>query len=67
VHAIQLEEYTIDIKKMTKTADVHPAAVHVQDRVEIKTLATSIMNLAESIIEDGIETEWPIGLPNIFC
>jgi predicted RecB family nuclease len=59
VHAIQLEEYTIDIKKMTRTADVHPAAVHVQDRVEIKALATSIMNLAESIIEDGIETEWP--------
>ena len=59
VHTIQPEEYTIDIKKMTKTADFHPSAIHVKDRIEIKTLATSIMNLAQLIIEDGIESEWP--------
>jgi predicted RecB family nuclease len=59
VHAVQPEEYTIDIKKMAKTANVHPFAIHVKDRIEIRTLATSIMNLAASIIEDGIETEWP--------
>lgn len=59
VHDVQPEHYTIDIKKTGKTIDVHPYAVHALDRIDPGTLATSIMNLAESIIESGLESEWP--------
>lgn len=59
VHAIQMENYTIDIKKMGKTVDMHPQAVHALERIDPGTLATSIMNLAESIIEYGLDSEWP--------
>ena len=63
LHGINAEAYTVDIKKTGKTKDLHPSAVHVLDRIDIKTLATSVMNLAESIIEDGIESEWPHRAP----
>lgn len=59
VHAMQLENYTIDIKKMGKTTEIHPQAVHALERIDPGTLATSIMNLAESIIEHGMDSEWP--------
>lgn len=59
VHAVYLENYAIDIKKTGKTADVHPESVHVLERVDPGALATSVMNLAESIIENGLESEWP--------
>jgi uncharacterized protein len=63
VHDIDAEQYTVDIKKTGKTADLHPHAVHVLDRIEIKSLATSVMDLAASIIEDGITTDWPHRAP----
>ena len=63
LHAINTEACTVDIKKTAKTVDVHPFAIHILDRIDIKTLATSVMNLAESIVEDGIESNWPHRAP----
>ena len=34
VYAIHLSHYTIDIKKTAKTADRHPQAVHVMERID---------------------------------
>jgi len=59
VYAIDLSRYTIDIKKTGKTADQHPHAVHVMERIDPGALATSIMDLANDIIEDGLDNEWP--------
>jgi len=59
VQAISQENLTIDIKKTAKTIDVHPYAVHVSERVDPGTLATSLMNLADSICEDGLARQWP--------
>lgn len=63
LHGINTEAYTVDIKKTAKTKDLHPVAIHILDRIDIKTLATSVMNLAESVIEDGIESDWPHRAP----
>lgn len=54
VQSVSLENNTIDIKKTSKTIDVHPVAVHVYERVDPGTLWTSIMNLAAAICEDGL-------------
>ncbi|HEY5748407.1 MAG TPA: TM0106 family RecB-like putative nuclease [Chryseolinea sp.] len=59
VYAIHLSSYTIDIKKTAKTADRHPQAVHVMERIDPGALVTSIMDLANDIIEDGLDNEWP--------
>ncbi|MBL0743174.1 TM0106 family RecB-like putative nuclease [Chryseolinea lacunae] len=59
VHAIDLTDYTIDIKKTGKTIDIHPYAVHVLERIDPSTLANSLMDLANDIIEDGLDNEWP--------
>ena len=55
VKAVSLENYTIDIKKTKATIDVHPASVHVKEVIRPGSLATSIMNLAEQIIEFGLD------------
>jgi uncharacterized protein len=59
VQAIAQDKLTIDIKKTAKTIDVHPFAVHTSERVDPGTLATSLMNLADSICEDGLAHQWP--------
>jgi uncharacterized protein len=58
VQAINLSNYTIDIKKTAKTVDVHPHAVHVSERVDPGALATSLMNLAREIDDNGLEHGW---------
>jgi predicted RecB family nuclease len=59
VQAISLENYTVDIKKTAKTVDRHPFAVHVFERIDPGTLATSLMNLAQEIDDSGLEHTWP--------
>lgn len=59
VKRLSLDDCTIDIKKTGKTINVHPTMIHVLERVNPGPMVTSIMNLAESIIEDGIEPKWP--------
>ncbi len=59
VHAIQLENYTIDIKKTAKTTGLHASSIHALERIDPGTLATSIMNVAECFIDDGLGDEGP--------
>lgn len=59
VKAISLENYTIDIKKTATTTDIHPKAVHVPDRIDPGSLATSLMDLAVAIDEYGLDHAWP--------
>ena len=58
VQAIAPDQYTIDIKKTGKTIDTHPRAVHVSERVDPGSLATSLMNLAQEIDENGLDHRW---------
>lgn len=59
VKAISLENGTIDIKKTEKMKDHHPRAVHVSERVDPGSLATSLMNFAGDVIEFGLGHTWP--------
>jgi len=59
VRSISLENYTIDIKKTANTEKVHPHAVHVSERVDPGSLATSLMDLAAAIDEYGLDHNWP--------
>jgi uncharacterized protein len=59
VRGIDLTNGTIDIKKTAKAAHIHPGAVHVSERVDPGSLATSLMALAASIDEDGFGRVWP--------
>ena len=59
VRAISLENYTIDIKKTANTENAHPHAVHVSERVDPGSLATSLMDLAAAIDEYGLDHNWP--------
>lgn len=59
VRSISLENYTIDIKKSATTESVHPHAVHISERVDPGSLATSLMDLAAAIDEYGLEHKWP--------
>lgn len=58
VKAIDLVQGTIDIKKTGKAIEVHPYAVHVSERVDPGALATSLMNLAQEIDENGLDHKW---------
>ncbi|HEX8039763.1 MAG TPA: TM0106 family RecB-like putative nuclease, partial [Chryseosolibacter sp.] len=58
VQSIAPDKGTIDIKKMGKTIDIHPRAVHVSGRVDPGSLATSLMNLAQEIDENGLDHKW---------
>ncbi|HYC86903.1 MAG TPA: DEAD/DEAH box helicase, partial [Chryseosolibacter sp.] len=58
VQAVSLETYTIDIKKSGKAMDIHPQAVHVSERVDPTVLATSLMNIALAIDEEGFDRQW---------
>lgn len=59
VKGISLENYTIDIKKTEKSVNIHPAAIHVSERVPPGSLETSLMDLATAIDEDGLGHTWP--------
>jgi predicted RecB family nuclease len=54
VQALSLDSCTIDVKKTSKTVAIHPTMVHVLGIINPGPMVTSIMNLAESIIEDGM-------------
>ncbi len=58
VAAVSPEDHTIDIKKTGKSADIHPHAVHVFDRIDPGSLATSLMSLANEIDENGLDHNW---------
>src|SRR5690606_30718426 len=59
VCAIALDQNIIDIKKAGKAADNHPRAVHVNDVVKPDALASSLMELARKIDDDGLAPTWP--------
>lgn len=59
VRAISPENYTIDIKKSKDAENIHPHAVHVSERVDPGSLATSLMDLATAIDEFGLARTWP--------
>jgi predicted RecB family nuclease len=59
VRAISLENYIIDIKKTANAENVNPFAIHVSERVDPGTLATSLMDLAAAIDEHGLGHNWP--------
>ncbi len=59
VRAISQEHYTIDIKKTGAAENIHPKAVHVSERVDPGSLATSLMDLATAIDEFGLGRSWP--------
>ncbi len=59
VRSISLENYTIDIKKTATTENVHPHAIHVSERVDPGSLATSLMDLTAAVDEYGLDHNWP--------
>jgi predicted RecB family nuclease len=59
VRTISLENYIVDIKKISNTENIHPYAVHVSERVDPGSLATSLMDLAAAIDEYGLAHAWP--------
>jgi uncharacterized protein len=59
VRAISPENSTIDIKKTKDAENAHPQAVHVSERVDPGSLATSLMDLAEQIDDTGLTHNWP--------
>jgi predicted RecB family nuclease len=59
VDSISAENNTIDIKKTAKTIHIHPFAVHVKDVISSDILQKSLMNLANEIIDAGLDHKWP--------
>jgi predicted RecB family nuclease len=59
VRGFSLEHYTIDIKKTEKAKGIHPVAVHVNEVITPGSLATSLMDIAGVIDEDGVSRTWP--------
>jgi predicted RecB family nuclease len=59
VKAISKEQHIIDIKKTAKTTHVHPAAVHVLDRIDPGTLLTAILDVANVVVDDGLSHVGP--------
>jgi predicted RecB family nuclease len=59
VQTLSLINNTVDIKKMGKTENVHPKSVHVYERIDPGTLATSLMNFADTVDEYGLGHIWP--------
>jgi predicted RecB family nuclease len=55
VHAISHEACTIDIKKTGNSKDIHPRCVHEEEVVTIEPLATSIFDIANAVIDDGLD------------
>lgn len=59
VVAISLEDGTIDIKKMKKTANVHPQGVFVHEFVGCGIMEDALLRLADHVAEHGIEGDGP--------
>lgn len=59
VVAINADERTVDIKKMGKTADIHPEAVYAFENFPGKEQANAIFRIAEHVADHGIEGDGP--------
>jgi len=59
VNAIDQARCTLDIKKRQNAALHHPASVLVNERVTPEPLAGSLLDLARSVSEQGIDGAWP--------
>jgi predicted RecB family nuclease len=59
VDAIDFENRTIDIKKQSKTAGVHPEAVFAHKIVGTKELSDSLVRIAEYVADHGLSGEGP--------
>jgi uncharacterized protein len=55
VDAISVEERTVDIKKTGASADLHPAAVFMHERVAPEPMMESLVRLAQHVVDCGIE------------
>ena len=53
------ENYTVDIKKRAKTADVHPVAVFAHDLVNSKVLHDALVRVGEYVADRGITGDGP--------
>jgi uncharacterized protein len=53
VHAVDLPNGTIDIKKMVKTADLHPSNAVLFNKVPTDTLQNALIRFGEAVIKDG--------------
>jgi predicted RecB family nuclease len=56
IHAISYEDRTVDIKKTGESKDIHPVCIHEEEVVTIEPLATAICDVANAIIEDGMDS-----------
>src|SRR5262249_45405188 len=57
VRAIDLLAGTIDIKKTRKSAQRHPGALHVYDRVPPKPLPGALHDLVRWVVEHGLDAD----------
>ncbi len=57
--SLDAESYTIDIKKLGRTADVHPPAVFAHDRVDPKVLQEALLCLGQYVADQGITSDGP--------
>ena len=57
--SLDAESYTIDIKKLGRTADVHPPAVFAHDRVDPKVLQEALLRLGQYVADQGITGNGP--------
>ncbi len=60
VDAIDLVERTVDVKKRSALADVHPTAVFAHSLVDAELLAAALLRLAEDVVQHGMHggTKW---------
>jgi uncharacterized protein len=59
VHAVDVSAKTLDIKKMAKTADQHPANAFFFSRVASDPLRKSLMRFGQAVITHGLELGAP--------
>jgi len=59
VKSISPDDHIIDIKKSGNAIQIHPSSIHVKEMVSAKTLAASLRDLAEQIVEYGLDHNWP--------
>jgi uncharacterized protein len=59
VQAISIGERMVDIKKMKKTASIHPEAVYAHERIGTEVLAESLMRLGQYVASHGIGEDGP--------
>lgn len=56
IHSISYESCTVAIKKTAKSKELHPRCIHEEEVVTIEPLATAICDIANSVIEDGMDS-----------